>query len=320
MTHQSSHVHYLGIDVAKQQLDLAAVPPIRDLPAQIDNQANAIKRWLQTLPAGTRLVCEATGPYHKALLQTCWQPGITVSLVNPEQVRHFAKSRRRFAKTDKLDAALLAAFAACEQPHPTPPPDPVRQQLQELNTRRSQLVAVRAAELKRQQQPTLGKHATASLRRSITALTREINLLETAAAKLIDRSPVLSHQRAVLCQVEGVGSQTATALLATLPELGTVSGPRLAALAGLAPYARQSGTLKGRAHIRGGRVAVRQALYMAAFSAMRCNPHLQPFAKRLAANGKHYLVVITAVMRKLLLHLNARLAKHPFVQNVEMKA
>ena len=320
MTPQSSNVHYLGVDVAKQKLDLAATQPIRDLPKQIVNQATAIKQWLRTLPAGAHLVCEATGPYHRVLLQACWQLGITVSLVNPEQVRHFAKSRRRLAKTDKLDAALLALFAACEQPQPTPPPDPVRHRLQELNTRRTQLVAFRADELKRQQQPALGKDAAASLRRSIAALTREINLLETAAAKLIDHSPVLSHQHAVLCQVEGVGSQTATALLATLPELGTASGPRLAALAGLVPYVRQSGTRKGRAHIRGGRVAVRQALYMAAFSAMRCNPHLKPFAQRLTANGKHYHVVITAVMRKLLLHLNARLAKHPFVQNADMKA
>jgi transposase len=176
-------------------------------------------------------------------------------------VRAFAKSRRLFAKTDRLDARLLADFAAALTPQPTHAPDAVREQLRELHTRRAQLVAVRADELKRQEQPGLGK--------------------------------------------------VATALLATLPELGSVSRQRIASLAGLAPFVYQSGNFKGQVHIRGGRLAVRQALYMAALSAMRCNPVLKPFAQRLTARGKPFHVVITAVMRKLLIHLNADLHRHP---------
>ncbi|MDR1304605.1 MAG: IS110 family transposase [Verrucomicrobiales bacterium] len=304
---------YLGVDVASHKLDLATGHNVTlsGLPKQVLNHPTAIKRWLRTLPAKVHLVCEATGPYHKALWQACWQRGVTVSCVNPGQVRDFAKSRRLFAKTDRLDARLLADFAAALTPAPTHVPDPTRAQLLELNTRRSQLVAFRAQELTRQQQPSLGKSATASLRRSLNWLTREIDQLEAAAADLIDQTPILAYQRDLLCQVEGVSLKTAAALLATIPELGTVSRQRSASLAGLAPFVHQSGQFKGQVHIHGGRLPVRQALYMPALSAMRCNPVLKPLAQRLTARGKPFHVVITAVMRKLLCHLNAKLQQHP---------
>jgi transposase len=205
----------------------------------------------------------------------------------------------------------LVDFAGALTPPPTHAPDTVREQLRELHTRRAQLVAMRADELKCQEQPGLGKVAAASLRRTSAGLTREITKLEVAADQLVDQSPALHHFRAVLLTTQGVGALTATA--ATLPELGQVSRQRIASLAGLAPFVYHSGQYKGQAHIRGGRLAVRQALYMAALSAMRCNPSLKPFAQRLTARGKPCHVVITAVMRKLLRHLNADLHRHPFV-------
>jgi transposase len=262
------------------------------------------------LPANVHLVCEATGPYHQALLRAYWQLGVTVSRVNPEQVRDFAKGRRQFAKTDRRDAILLADFATAQPPQPTTAPDPVRAQLRELHTRRAQLVAFRAQELNRQQRPSLGTFATASRRRSRHWLTREITNLEAAAAKLINQSKELTRQRDRLCQVEGIGPQTATALLATLPELGTGSRQRSASRAGLAPFVHPSGKLKGQVHICGGRWPVRQALSMPARCTMRCNPVLKPLAQRLTANGKPFHVVITAVRRKLLVHLNAKLQPH----------
>ena len=295
---------YIGVDVAARKLDLT------DLPKQVDNQPAAIKRWLRTLPAGAHLVCESTGAYHKLLLRLCWQLGIAVSRVNPEQVRAFAKGQGLRAKTDRLDARVLAEFGRRQQPAPTLAPDPVRARLQEFNTRRLQLVAMRTQELNRQQQPELDKSSAASVRRMLTVLAREIAKLEKAADQLLGKSEELTAQVALLTQVEGVGQRTAKALLATIPELGTVSRQRIAGLAGLAPLPRESGQWKGQRHICGGRTAVRQALYMAALSAMRCNPQLKPFAAQLTARGKPFRLVITAVMRKLLLCLNARLRQH----------
>ncbi|MDR1190839.1 MAG: transposase [Verrucomicrobiales bacterium] len=166
----------VGVEVASAKLDLAISNNITrsGLPPQVLNHPTAITRWLRTLPPAVHLVCESTGPYHLALLRTYWQRGVTVSRVNPEQVRAFARSRRQFAKTDRLDAKLLADFAGALAPPPTRAPEPMREQLRELHTRRAQLVAVRADELKRQEQPSLGKVATASLRRSLAFLTREI--------------------------------------------------------------------------------------------------------------------------------------------------
>ncbi|MDR1190621.1 MAG: transposase [Verrucomicrobiales bacterium] len=216
------HKVYVGVEVANAKLDLATSNNVTlsGLPPQVLNHPTAIKRWLRTLPPDVHLVCESTGPYHLALLRACWQRGVTVSRVNPEQVRAFAKSRRLFAKTDRLDARLLADFAAALTPPPTHAPEPLREQLRELHTRRAQLVAMRADELKRQEQPGLGQVATASLRRALAFLTREISKLEVAADQLVAQSPELHQLRTVLMSTQGVGVRTATALLATLPELG----------------------------------------------------------------------------------------------------
>jgi len=301
---------YIGVDVASTKLDIANNGSTK----QVLNQPAAIKPWLRSLAPTAHLICEATGAYHQPLLRACWQLGVTVSLVNPERVRALAKANGRHAKTDCIDARLLADFGARQQPAPTAAPDPIRAQLQELNTRRLQLVAQRTQELNRQQQPALGKFAGASLRRLCKCLDREITRLEAYADQLIASSPALSAQVAELTKVAGVGTQTARALLATMPELGTICRRRVASLAGLAPFPCESGQWKGRRHIRGGRATVRQALYMAAFSAMHHNGHLKSFAQRLIANGKPHNVVITAVMRKLLIHLNARLAKQRLLQ------
>lgn len=309
MTNQTTTVHYIGVDVAAAKLDLAA-NHLTDLPKQVRNQAAAIKQWLRSLPPTAHLICESSGPYHKVLLRACWQLGVTVSLVNPERVRALAKANGQHAKTDRLDAQLLVEFGAQQQPKPTSPPDPIRDRLQELNTRRLQLLAHRIQELNRQQQPALDKAVAASIRRLRKFLDGEIARLEAQADQLIAQSPALTAQVAELTKVVGVGPQTAKALLATIPELGAVSRQRIAGLAGLAPFPCESGQWQGHRRIRGGRSAVRQALYMAALTAMYHNSHLKTFAQRLTANGKPHHLVITAVMRKLLVHLNALIAKH----------
>jgi transposase len=296
---------YLGVDVAKAQLDLAASAVIDGLPTHIANQRPAINQLLRQLPARTQVICESTGAYHRTLLNACWQRGVAVTLTSPDRVRALAKSDGYHAKTDRLDALLLVRFGMEKQPAPTPAPRSVTVQLQELNTRRLQLLDLQTQEKNRRAQPALDKKAKASLRRVLACLQRELDKLTAQSNALIAADPLLAAKVKILVGVQGVGLITARALVATLPELGTVDRLRIASLAGLAPFVCQSGKFKGRSRIHGGRCAVRQALYMAARTAARCNPHLQPFYQRLRAKGKPFYLAITAVMRKLLLHLNA---------------
>jgi transposase len=302
---------YLGADIAKDSIDLFC--PSVALPRSIANSAAGYRLLVKSLArsaAAVQVVCEATGPYHQAFAAALHQAGIAISVVNPRLPRDFARARNRLAKTDAIDAATLADFGRTMRPAPTPAPDAQLVLLDELVTRRAQLVEDRARERNRLQQTTRPE-LLASLRLHLRHLDRQIEKLAARINEVVESTPQLRAKVARLVAVKGVGALTACALLAALPELGTLSKNEVAALAGLAPFNRDSGTLRGTRTIHGGRLAVRSALFMAALSAAQTNAVLQPFYQRLRGAGKAHKVALVAVMRKLLIHLNGLLKSMP---------
>lgn len=302
---------YLGADVSKSTIDLGC--PHFTVPASIPNTPAGFKVLLKILarsPSPVHVVCEATGPYHKAFVAALHQAHVVVSVVNPRLPRDFARSRGQLAKTDKIDARLLADYGRTMRPAPTPQPDARMTLLDDLVTRRAQLVEDRAREKNRLQQTACGE-ARASLQLHLRHLGAQIEKLLARIAEVVESTPALRAKVARLVEVQGVGTLTASALLAALPELGTLSKNEVTALAGLAPFNRDSGAFRGTRSIRGGRSEVRRTLYMAAFCASRRNPILQAVYQRLRAAGKAHKVALTAVMRKLLIHLNSLLKSLP---------
>jgi transposase len=298
---------YLGADVAKEQIVLAC--PELVVPRAIANNPSGYRALIKILLSTDRavqVVCEATGRYHRDFVAALHTAGIVVSVVNPRCPRDFARSQNRLAKTDAIDAVILADYGRCCQPPPTTRPEPCLSELQELVTRRSQLVEDRARETNRTEGVRLRRVQT-SLRRHLRQLDDEIEALDLAIAELIEATPAFQAKARVLGRVKGVGSVTVAVLLAGVPELGTFNKNQVAAMAGLAPFNRDSGALRGTRSIRGGRDAVRRVLYMAALSASRANPILKTVYQRLRARGKAHKVALVAVMRKLLIHLNCLL-------------
>lgn len=293
---------YLGIDIAKDTLELAG-PGLR-LP--VPNTAEGHARLLaaaKTLRAPVHFVCEATGGYERRLMAHLLAQDCAVSLLNPARVRQFAKATGRLAKTDRIDAAVLAEYGRTLQPTAEPKPVPLLEELTDVVRRRAQLAGLLG--LQRTQRHQLhDAPLIVELDRLIAFVEQQIAALDQRLDELIDRDGGLGTRCTQLCQVEGVGRTTAMNLIAELPELGQLNRTRIAALAGLAPFNRDSGASAGQRHIRGGRPNVRRALYMAALTATRCNPVLRPFYQQLRARGKGHRVALTAVMRKLLVHLN----------------
>jgi transposase len=299
---------YLGADIAKPSIDLHGTG--LTVPRSIENSRAGYRLLLKSLRRShqpVHIICEATGVYHQCFVAALQEAGVTVSVVNPRQARDFARSRNWLAKTDALDARMLAEFGCSVQPAPTPRPDPAFTRLQQLVTRRAQLVDDRAAERTRLSEQAASAEIRASLRRHLRQLDGEIEKLEGLITQLVASTPGLRTRVEILVAVQGVGHLTATALLAALPELGTCSKNQVAALAGLAPFNRDSGAFRGTRSIHGGRREVRLALYMAALSAARFNPILRAVYQRLRAAGKAHKVALVAVMRKLLIHLNSLL-------------
>jgi transposase len=303
---------YVGADIAKPSIDLHGLGLA--VASSIENSSAGYRWLLKSLRRSdppVHVVCEATGVYHQRFVAALQEAGVMVSVVNPRQARDFARSRNWLAKTDALDARVLAEYGRSVQPAPTPRPDPAFTRLQQLVTRRGQLVGDRAAERVRLSEQAASTEIRASLRRHLRQLDAEIEKLEGLLAQLVAATPALRTRVEILVAVQGVGHLTATALLAALPELGACSKNQVAALAGLAPFNRDSGAFRGTRSIRGGRFEVRRALYMAALSASRCNPILKAVYQRLRAAGKAHKVALTAVMRKLLVFLNALLKSLP---------
>ena len=298
------HRTHIGIDVAKRHLDI--FDP-RAGHGRIDNTAEAIAAWLAALDAACCLVVfEASGSYDRSLRAGLCAAGIGFARLNPTRTRRFAQATGRLAKTDRIDAAMLADLGARLQPEPTPPDEPERVRLGELARRRDQLVEQRAAELKRKRE---ARHADAGVLASLDAhikwLDAEIRALDEAIARLIAESRALKAEAALLRSAPGVGPVAAATLLALMPELGGRKPGAIAALAGLAPFNADSGAQRGLRRIQGGRRRVRRALYMAAVTAARSNSRFKTIYQRLRAAGKPAKLALIAVARKLLITLNA---------------
>jgi transposase len=297
---------FVGIDVSKAQLDVALRPDGRfAVPNDEPGVAQLLTRLKATPP--TLVVLEATGGVELPITTALALAGMPVVVVNPRQIRDFAKATGQLAKTDALDAQVLAHFADVVRPTPRPLPDAQTQELAALVTRRRQLIEMLTAEKNRLASARMVIRK--QLRAHITWLERALDQADTDLAEAIRQSPLWREKEELLRSVPGIGPVLTTTLLANLPELGTLTHKQIAALVGVAPLNRDSGTLRGKRTVWGGRAQVRAALYMAAIVAARFNPVIRVFYQRLCAAGKAKKVALVACMRKLLTIINAML-KH----------
>ena len=294
---------YVGIDVAKDSFDLATSPNI--LKTSLPNTSQGHQQLCKTLKNHTiaLIVLEATGGYERPIVAELLSESLPVVVVNPRQVRDFAKGMGQLAKTDPIDAGVLAQFAQIVQPSPKTHSTPQTVELTEMVRRRRQLNDLRTQESNRLS--TIGnKQVKKSIHKMIKLLDNQIAQIDKLIREHIDANDNFTTKDCIIQSVPGVGPQTSAMLIANLPELGSLNRQQIAALVGLAPWDRSSGKYIGKAHIFGGRKDVRSALYMAAFSAYRFNPVIRDLYHRLIEKGKPYKVVLTACMRKLLIILN----------------
>jgi len=294
---------FIGIDVAKAQLEFASRPSGET--GTVPNAEGGIHALVQRCQAlaPTLVVCEATGGYEAALVAALATAGLPVVVANPRQVRDFAKATGQLAKTDAIDAQVLALFAERVRPEPRPLPAAEAEALDALLTRRRQVVEMLVAERNRLliARPAVQR----DLQQHIRFLERRLREADDNLHTAVKASPVWRVKDDLLQSVPGVGRVVSLTLIAELPELGRLSHKEIAALVGVAPLARDSGTLRGKRLVYGGRAPVRAVLYMAALVASRRNPVIRAFYERLRAAGKPAKVALTACMRKLLVILNA---------------
>ena len=298
---------YVGIDVAKANLDVAegSTGAIWRVANDEVGIAEALRRLEVLAPA--LVVLEATGGYEAPVAAALGAAGLPVAVVNPRQVRDFAKSTGKLAKTDALDARVLALFGERMRPAARPLPDAQAQELSGLLTRRRQVVGMLTAEKNRLHiAPTAVRE---DIHNHISWLGRSLAKLNAELGDALRRSPLWRENEDLLRSAPGVGPVLTLTLVAELPELGSLDRRQIAALVGIAPFNRDSGTLRGKRTVWGGRAPVRAALYMATLVAARFNPVIRPFYQRLLAAGKPKKVALTACMRKLLTILNAMI-KH----------
>jgi transposase len=303
---ERSHI-FVGIDVSKAQLDVAIRPSSEK--ESFANHKVGIKALVNRLAkiTPTLIVVEATGGYERQVLRALASADLPVVMINPRQVRDFAKATGQLAKTDTIDAAVLAHFAEAVGPELRPLPDAVTLELRALTTRRRQLLEMIVAEKNRLAMTS--KAVAKTIRAHIRRLEQDLHRIDQNLDRAIEQSPIWKENEERLRTAPSIGPITSRTLLAEMPELGTLDRKQISALAGLAPFNRDSGTLKGRRSIWGGRAPVRCALYMAALVATRRNSVIRDFYKRLRANGKPFKVALVACMRKLLTILNSMI-KH----------
>lgn len=298
---------YIGIDVSKLHLDLHHLKE----SGQIPNTEKAIARWLKSLPADAFLVCESSGGYESLLITLAHAAGRPIARINARQVRDFAKAKGRLAKTDKIDAELLADFAATFHPDPLALPDRLQQELSALVKHRTHLLR-QITQNNNLAETVSDKKLLALIARTVVFLKKQAGQIQSLMTQKISRSPGLLARVNRLAQVQGIGTLTASSLVALMPELGSLSDTQAAALAGVAPFNRDSGQWRGQRRISGGRSNVRSVLYMAALVASRHNPILKALYQRLLANGKAKKLALTVLMRKLILLANLLLKKPDF--------
>lgn len=293
----------VGIDVSKCWLDVHVLPTGE--PLRVPNTCDGIRRLKRSLGRFdiALVVIEATGKWHRHVHRSLAVAGIPVAVVDPYRVRMFAKAQGILAKTDRLDARVLASFAAIMEPPQRPPVPEILQELAELVTARASAVEAQTA-LHNQLAAAHGKFLRRQLDRRIERGDTDIAALDAAILKCIKADPQLARRYAILTSIAGVGFVTAATLIACLAELGTISAKQIGMLAGLAPIADQSGERDGARVIWGGRASVRRILYLAALSAARCNVDMKAFYARLIAMGKPTKVALIAVARKLVILAN----------------
>lgn len=299
---------YLGVDVAKQWLDVCALNAQQKVlwKARVPRTAAAVSALAQRLAGPALAVLEATGGLEALPARALERAGVGVVVENPARVRHFALSRGLLEKSDRLDARMLAEFARERRPAPRQPPDPAVDTLARLTARRAQLVRLRAAERTRLRGETL-EFNRGSLGRLIDQLTAAITEVEVEIRRWVRLSPALRRRLTLLLSAPGVGETTAQQLLAVLPELGALSRGAAAKLVGVAPLVRQSGNWRGRMMTLGGRRQARTALYLAALSAVRSNAYFRNVYLGLVGRGKAKKAALVAVARRLLIVLNQML-------------
>jgi transposase len=309
---------FVGIDVANAQLDMALRPTGERWALTNDDAGIAVLVPRLQAIAPQLIVLEATGSYQRAVVAALAAAGLPVAVVNPRHARDFAKATGQLAKTDALDARALAHFAEAVRPMPRPLPDTQADELRALLARRRQLVTMRTAEQNRlgsappRLQPDIQAH--------ITWLNTRLTTLDDDLDTTLRASPVWQEREELLRSVPGIGPVCARTLLLDLPELGTLNRQRLAALVGVAPLNRDSGTLRGSRTTWGGRAHVRATVYMSTLVAVRYNPVFKAFYERLRAAGKAAKVALTACMRKLLTILNAMVKHHAPWQPEEVRS
>ena len=294
---------YVGIDVSKDRLDVHVRPSGEAFAVARDGEGlAALLERLRPL-APSLVAVEATGGFEVVVAAAVGGAGLPLAVVNPAQVRYYAHALGKRAKTDKVDAEVIARFAEATKPEPRPLPDEAMRLLADLVVRRRQIVVMMVAE--RQRATRLPKRLKKSCERVIRVLEKELAELDHEIDTTVRGTPAWRAKEDLLASVPGVGSVVARTLIAELPELGTLDRRRIASLVGVAPYTRQSGQWRGKSFIGGGRSSVRAALFVAAMAAVRHNPAIRAFRQRLLAAGKPKMLAMVACMRKLLTILNA---------------
>jgi len=309
-----SQATFVGIDVSKKSLEIHILPSGEPFSVNYDEPGlAALIQKLKTLQQLQVILMEATGGYEKLLAAELCASGLNkVRISNPRFIRDFARATGQLAKTDTIDAAMIALFAQMFNLKPQTMPSQAEEQLKAMVSRRQQLTKIRTAESNRLEKST-SLRVISSLNKIINLLESEIQELDQDIEKTIRQNPVWYAKEKKLRKVKGVGPATACQLLASLPELGQLNRRKIASLAGLAPINRDSGQFRGKRMICGGRSAVRKALYMATLVATIYNPTIRNFYNRLLATGKPKKLALTACMRKLLIILNSTLKNEPII-------
>ena len=299
----SDGLSYIGIDVSKSYLDIFIYP--EQTAFRLSNNKQGHRQLNQRLKSLEILlvVMEATGKYHRAVHRSLVSNGVKVAVVNPFRTRAFANSLGRWAKNDAIDAKVLALYGAMTLPRSVQPASKALEDLKELVGAGQNAKADRAR-LSNQLGESKVACVRAQLKARIRQLDRHIAKFNAMIMRLIKADPAMVQRFAIITSVPGLGPVNAATMIADMPELGSCDEKQIAALAGVAPMVRQSGNFTGKAHIRGGRKAVRRLLYMAALSAIRTYPEMKSFHCRLMAKGKEFKRAITAVMRKLIVLIN----------------
>ncbi len=309
MSQNNTNILYVGMDVAKLSLEIHLAGHSHSLANNAQGHAQLLK-LLRAYPK-VQVVCEATGGYEQPVVHALHAADILVSIIEAGRVRYFARAQGQRSKTDPIDAAVLSEYGVAFQPSPTPPATPQQQQLADLAQRRRQLIQLLTSERNHAEHYS-DPFRCRQNRQLCKTLEKQIAQCDEAIVSVIAQDTQLSHKANRLKAIPGVGPVVAATMLAEMPELGTLNRQTAAALAGVAPYNRDSGSQKRPRSIQGGRKAVRNALYMATLTAMRYDRILKEFYQRLRTAGKKPLVAMTACMRKLVILMNQLLKNDHF--------